>query len=342
MQKMSDSDYKLFKTLASMGQKALLKCMKQYLESKYDDVVATADYVYAIGDIPIALAAHLDTVFPTPPQNIYYDKEQGVLWSPEGLGADDRAGVFAILKIIQAGLRPTIIFTTDEEKGCLGAEKLVIDHNEPITDLRYIIQLDRRGICDCVFYDCDNRKFVQYVENFGFIEALGSFTDISYLCPVWGVAGVNLSVGYENEHNLIETLSVAPLYKTINNVKKMLKETNIPSFEYIPSKTSYSWYSSFSKNKNSFLSGLWLDDDDDDEYPCAACGTICSEYSLIPTHTKNGETKYYCGDCCISLVEWCDECGEAYEKDANPKLLCYKCRKTNNKKSKKDHNNNAV
>ena len=43
--------------------------------------------------------------------------QKNVMISPDGLGADDRAGVFMIMNIVKAGFRPHVIFTTDEE-GC--------------------------------------------------------------------------------------------------------------------------------------------------------------------------------------------------------------------------------
>ena len=124
MRVLSDSDYKLFERLVSLSQKELKKAMSQYLKAKYDNVIFTKDYLVAIGDIPVALVAHLDTVYRTPVSNLYYDQRKGVLWSPDGLGADDRAGIFAVLKILQDGYRPSVIFTTDEEIGMIGATKL--------------------------------------------------------------------------------------------------------------------------------------------------------------------------------------------------------------------------
>ena len=124
MRVLSDSDYKLFERLVSLSQKELKKAMSQYLKAKYDNVIFTKDYLVAIGDIPVALVAHLDTVYRTPVSNLYYDQRKGVLWSPDGLGADDRAGIFAVLKILQDGYRPSIIFTTDEETGMVGANHL--------------------------------------------------------------------------------------------------------------------------------------------------------------------------------------------------------------------------
>ena len=179
--KMSTKDFKLFESLVKLPQKSLKKVLSSSLRRNYKKVVETPEYIYAVGDIPIALVAHMDTVFKSPPRNIYFDTDKGVIWSPEGLSADDRAGVFAILNILKKGYRPSVIFTTDEEIGAVGATKMVMDIGEPLSELKYIIQLDRRGEKDCVFYDCDNKEFVTYIENFGFKEAMGSFSDISMI-----------------------------------------------------------------------------------------------------------------------------------------------------------------
>ena len=94
MRVLSDSDYGLFKRLVSLKQTELQQAMAKYLKAKYNNVIFTKDYLVAIGDIPIALVAHLDTVFKTPVSKLYYDRQEGVLWSPDGLGADDRAGAY--------------------------------------------------------------------------------------------------------------------------------------------------------------------------------------------------------------------------------------------------------
>ena len=240
MKTFTASEYKLFEQLVGLRQAALKKVLSNCLKRYYPAVVETGDYIYCEGTIPIALVAHMDTVFKDPATEVFYDTRKNVVISPQGLGADDRAGVFAILKIVQTGLRPHIIFTTDEEKGCIGADQLALLEC-PFEDLRYIIELDRRGADDCVFYDCDNKEFIKYVESFGFVEAWGSFTDICCLMSAWGVAGVNLSVGYRDEHSQHETLWVGNLLNTIEKVKKMLsvEVKDIPQFEYIESKWSY-------------------------------------------------------------------------------------------------------
>lgn len=330
MRVLSDNDYKLFERLVSLSQKGMHEAMTQFLRAKYkNNVIVTKDYIVALGDIPIALVAHMDTVYKTPVVDLYYDQRKGVLWSPQGIGADDRAGIFAIMKIIQSGLRPAVILTTDEEKGGLGATVLA-SKECPIPGLKYMIQLDRHGTNDCVFYECFNEDFYDYVESFGFCEAYGSFSDISFLMPQWNVCGVNLSVGYEDEHGVDETLHIAPLFDTIRKVQEMLMEEEIPNFEYdeMVFTGSAKWW------KSAVMYGQH----------CGKCKKLYSEYELFPVLGVDKKTKFYCPDCIVGTVEWCDYCGEAYEIEdpANDKKLCKVCAEVLCEKSTESKNSSAT
>lgn len=308
-----EKDLKLFEQLVSSNQLVLKKSMTKYLKKKYTKVIETPEYVLAEGDIPIALIAHLDTVFDKTPVEMFYDREKNVLWSPQGLGADDRAGIFAIIKIIQSGLRPHIIFTTDEEIGGVGARKLAtIDC--PFKDLRYIIQLDRRGFNDCVFYDCANEQFTKYVEEFGFKEANGSFSDISFICPAWKVAGVNLSVGYKDEHSFVERLYVSPLKATIEKVKIMLQEEEIPFFKFVYDEYMQRFYNLYG------IPGL-------DVVTCSKCNKEFLEEEIFPVKDLDGKTIFLCPDCLVSSnVNWCSICGEGFKTNDSFAVWCDDCR----------------
>ena len=309
MRILSDGNLKLFEQIVKMNEASLLKTMNTYLKRFYNKVIYTKDYVYAIGDIPITLVAHVDTVFKERPEDVFYDRVKNVLWSPQGLGADDRAGVFAIINIVKSGLRPHIIFTTGEEMGGLGARVLTYIEPKPFAEMKYIIQLDRRGKDDCIFYECDNVKFIEYIKSFGFHEEYGSFSDISELCPTWKIAGVNLSIGYENEHSFIEILYIDYFLSTVEKVKKMLKDVNnINSFEYIPA-----LYSLSSLNPTSL-------------YKCKNCGKIFTEYELFLVKGIDGKNVYYCPDCIYGNVNWCDSCGKAYEIDFREDTTIKKCK----------------
>ena len=318
MRVLNDREYDLFERLAMLSQAELHKTLSTYLKGKYKKVIIQKEYIVAVGDIPIALVAHMDTVFFQSMTHMYYDQRKGVLWSPEGLGADDRAGIYMILQIIQSGLRPSIILTTDEERGGVGAQKLAKSEC-PIPFLKYMIQLDRHGANDCVFYDCYNTDFIDYIESFGFAEAIGSFSDISFLMPAWKICGVNLSVGYYDEHTTSETLNVNLMYRTLSIVKKMLEDTNnIPQFEYKEANSKLSdYYKIMSEYEAEYDLGT----------PCECCGKHFFDFELIPVKSKHKKKMvFYCPDCAVDKVDWCDECGHAYElKEEDGPLICPDC-----------------
>lgn len=223
----------LMKSLVAQTQEELHTTMKEFLEEYYETVISTENYIMAFGDIPIALVAHMDTVFSKPPTAIFYDEVKQVMWSPEGLGADDRAGIFIISKIVaDTKLRPTIILTCFEESGGIGANNLTYDYIVPPMDLKFMIELDRRGIDDCVFYECKNKSFQQYIEKFGFTTRRGIFTDISIIAPAWNISAVNLSVGYIEEHSRTEHFFFKVANATMKKVIKILKDADAPSFTY--------------------------------------------------------------------------------------------------------------
>lgn len=233
----------LFKQICVLDEDDLNLFLGNFLRNAYgeDKVIQTDDYILAEGDIPIVLCAHMDTVGLMPPQTIFYDEQESVLWSPDLLGADDRAGVFAIAWIIIQGYHPMVIFTAREEIGGEGAKALVRDYpKEPFGKIKFIIQLDRRGSRDAVYYFCDNEKFNKAISYYGFKTAQGTFSDISVIAPAWGCAAVNLSVGYYNEHFVNEFIRMNELFSTIKKVENILDDVyNFDYYKFIPSKFNF-------------------------------------------------------------------------------------------------------
>jgi len=334
MKNLSKNELKTFEGIARLNQETLREVLHKFLIKNYKKVIYDKQFLCAEGDIPIALVAHMDTVFKKPPTEIFYDRVKNVMISPTGLGADDRAGIYSIIQIVESGLRPHIIFTTDEEIGCIGAMALsTLDC--PFKDLRYMIQLDRRNSNDCVFYDCDNKDFEQYIEKFGFITAWGSFTDICELGPAWGVAGVNLSIGYRDEHTASEVLFVGQMLSTIEKVKNMLKEKDIPSFKYVPTKYAYNYYG-LSLHPNDYYG---VDDSDylpylgkkaEVTFKCHGCQKTITEVDPISVKLIKGGRGFFCEDCIYNgKIDWCWKCGEPYQIDKTEKGcgFCKDCRK---------------
>lgn len=302
---LSKKDTQLLKLLLQSTENSLMRACEYLLTEKYGkhNVFAKKDFIYATGDIPILLVAHLDTVLDKAP--IIFTAENNNIWyGKKGLGADDRAGLFAILKIIQSNRRPSILFTTGEEIGGIGAMTFVKEFPEPPVPTKYIIEIDRRGKGQAVFYDCGNSKFMSYVESFGFKTHKGIFSDISFICPHWDVAGVNLSAGYSNEHTHFESLNIEHLFYTIERVNKMLDDANNASM--------YAF-----EGYDEQLRMLYSQ--------CQVCGKIVPLFS-----TTNVQGTNTCIECVSTYVEWCSNCGKPHfitseEELLSEEKLCEEC-----------------
>lgn len=317
---MNNSDFLMFKGIAQLTEQELLSMMSTFLKKMYneDKVQATNSYILAEGKIPVLLVAHMDTVFSTPPKEIYHDSHKDVLWSPQGLGADDRAGIFIIIKMIQEGLRPHIALTTGEERGGIGAGMLVTVHPSAPFDIKYAIQLDRQGICDSVYYDCENIHFEKYINSFGYVTAWGSFSDISIICPTWEIAGVNLSVGYVREHTIGETLFLKGLYATAEKVRTMLKKAHSANhYKYIAANylSQYNW-DIFGGPED----GYSFDSSFRDIHKANTCWKCKKTYTpndLLEVMSKENPLydHMYCFNCISDeSVGWCRCCGDPFEK----------------------------
>lgn len=222
-------------------QEELKDLLYRYLSKQNFEPISGDGYLYAKGDIPIMLVAHLDIVHKKIPEEIYFDEQQMVLWSPTGIGGDDRCGVYLITQIINHGFRPHILFLEDEEIGCVGAGKCTRALEKP--DVKFMIEIDRRGKNDCVFYNCNNKEFIDYIQSFGFIKNWGTCSDIKTLSDAWDIASVNLSSGYYNEHTNYEYIKLKDLNVTYRRVIEILqddtKEKPYYDYQKLTYKTSY-------------------------------------------------------------------------------------------------------
>lgn len=199
-------------------------------EHGYRRLVRGREFLYAPGKTPVLVVAHVDTVHAKPPREVLYDPRQEMLWSPEGIGADDRAGVLGILWLLRLGKRPYVLLLDGEERGCTGAWEAVKVLDVP--EVKYIVELDRKSGSEAVFYQCTNKDFEQYILSYGFTRSEGTFTDITTLCPAWKLAGANLSCGYYNAHTREEYLKIGELRHTVQRLLRMLDAPPAEAFVY--------------------------------------------------------------------------------------------------------------
>lgn len=243
---------KRFKKICRKTQNELIAYIVTVLSNYGYDVIRENGFIYAKGNIPILLTAHMDTVHKETVQVIHTAliDDKYYISSPQGIGGDDRCGVYAILEIIKTH-KPYVLFCENEEIGCLGA--LAFCNSSYIKDLsklKYLIELDRANANDAVFYQCDNPEFTKFIlKHTRYQEAHGSYSDISKLAPKCGVAAVNLSCGYYEAHNVKEYVVWEELLHTIDIVKDLL-ETECEQFKYIEAQYYYSRYYDYGYHYN--------------------------------------------------------------------------------------------
>lgn len=185
--------------------------------------------------------------------------ERYILLSPECkssiqcLGADDRVGVKTILDILEMGLRPHILFTTDEEVGCVGSRKAVEENAlEGLKMASMLIQIDRgvheRSWHEMVTYGFDPESHKEIFDELRktYTMATGSYTDVAVLGPHLDKPIVNVSASYMHEHTTDEFINLdAYEYNTQGLIKfiewAIKQDTSKWKYvaKYVPPKPTY-------------------------------------------------------------------------------------------------------
>ncbi len=129
------------------------------------------------------------------------------------VGADDKVGVYILLKMIEAKIPGTYIFHTGEERGGLGSASLAAKHPKIFTNINRAIAFDRADYSDVITYQrssrCCSKEFGEALaaslnehmppqQQFK-SEVHGSFTDTASYTKLIPEC-TNISVGYWNQH----------------------------------------------------------------------------------------------------------------------------------------------
>lgn len=134
------------------------------------------------------------------------------------LGADDGAGVYIMMKLIEAGISGKYLFTTGEEVGLVGMSYWIetTDLDTVLFGVERSVEFDRRGTNEIIMYQC-GQKMATFDDAFKLSEDLcsrgmemypsnrGVFTD-NLLLEGIVPNNYNIAVGYENQHTRKEYL----------------------------------------------------------------------------------------------------------------------------------------
>lgn len=190
-------------------------------------LVAHADTVWDEDDVNVKVNASLSDHTVKYNNGIFSSGTPGV-----GIGADDRAGC-AILWLLK-DLGHSLLITNGEEQGGLGSNWLM-DYNEDIAEEinyshQFAVQFDRRNSSDYKCYTVGTYDFCDYLDReTGYSEPDPySYTDIVSLCR--RITGVNLSIGYYDEHSENERLVVSEWLHTLEKSRRWLAKDHLPLF----------------------------------------------------------------------------------------------------------------
>lgn len=203
-------------------------------------------FLYIEGTRPdkVLMIAHVDTVWKDCEKlnPIYHEglfssqnRQTGVTKSGKpyvagiGIGADDRAGVALLWRLKDLG--HSLLLVSGEENNCLGSSALMSMETAPeiMNDHQFMIEFDRRGRNDLVFYNVGSEKFVEYcVGKTNYKPANGSWTDVCVLAT--NICALNISVGYTGEHTPNEILNMRWWLRTALTVENWLSKPNLPKF----------------------------------------------------------------------------------------------------------------
>lgn len=201
----------------SGNERAMKRFIRKYIRKHIPDTEIRTDRkgnLYVIkgmaGTYP-CIVAHLDQVQRGHSRDFIPIETRELIfgYSPknrkqEGLGADDKNGIWIALKCLEQYAALKVALFVEEETGCRGSAEADLDF---FKDVRFVIQPDRRGYKDLIttigWTDLCSDEFLKAVgyEKFGYQETEGMMTDILTLKERGlEVSCINLGCGYYEPH----------------------------------------------------------------------------------------------------------------------------------------------
>lgn len=224
----------------SGNERAMKKFIKGYVKKHIPGVTIKNDPVgnlYMIkGDSETypCIVAHLDQVQREHSKDFKAIETEEIIFGyssshrrREGLGADDKNGIWIALKCLEKYECLKVAFFVSEEIGCVGSRNADMSFFE---DARFVIEPDRRGHDDLIteisYTSLCSNEFVKDIgfETFGYREENGLMTDILELKEKGlKVSCINLSCGYYEPHTDDEFTVKKDLLNCLGLIKHIIE-----------------------------------------------------------------------------------------------------------------------
>lgn len=161
------------------------------------------------GNPEIVFVAHVDTLAKDVAARVYRNTIiTNTLNYP--IGGDDRCGVTIIEALQNLTYPPMCILFNYEEIGCLGSKVFgdIYKSTSIFGDTKLFVGLDRRSN-NFVTYSKNDEQFNEYVAKMkiGKME-FGTISDVRILSDIFGIANINLGVGFYKEHTTREFIII--------------------------------------------------------------------------------------------------------------------------------------
>ena len=201
--------------------------IKPYQPVALDDAALSITVPNDDGTKPrVMFSCHTDTVHRDDGvQHICYNRSKQQYYKKDGkpLGADDAAGAWVMLEMIDAGVPGVYVFHRGEECGGIGSRHIASTSPAFLKQFDYAVAFDRRGSTSVITHQgwsrCCSDGFAQALadainddgvsmyepDDSGIFTDTANYTEFIPECT-------NLSCGYANEHTGNETLHLPTLF----------------------------------------------------------------------------------------------------------------------------------
>lgn len=164
-------------------------------------------------------------------QDIAYDPIMRYFFLPKDskstcLGADDGAGIYMLLKMMEAKVPAGYLFATGEETGGIGSRAVLAKHKDVLENYSRAIAFDRAGdfevictqggrVCASIAAGSELATALSVGEMHYEVSHKGSFTDTKVYADVVDEC-FNIGVGYSDQHTNREQLNVGHLEELLS------------------------------------------------------------------------------------------------------------------------------